>query len=312
VNVLHETEVTADQIDHLGHMNVRFYGLHARAGADALLESIGASGASGTAREGAASGTMCLLRDTYVRHHREQRQGAQLQVRGGVVDASPATIRLYEELVNAATGELAASFVLEFQLVDRSTRTQVPFAAAAVDAALAATVEIPEHGQPRSVSLDEDVFATAPTLAEVSERDLAHRLERTIRPDECGDDGYVPELALAELIWGGEPVPGREFRPLEPLPGGGQMGFATMETRGTWARSPRAGDRVQSCSALVDIGAKTMLTRNWLFDVGREEAVGVFTVVNVAFDTGARRAIVIPDELRDRFSRRYYPDLAGR
>ena len=33
VDVLYKTEVTPDQIDHLGHMNVRYYGAHARTGA---------------------------------------------------------------------------------------------------------------------------------------------------------------------------------------------------------------------------------------------------------------------------------------
>ena len=40
MDVLHKTEVTPDQIDHLGHMNVRYYIAHARTGAEALLASI--------------------------------------------------------------------------------------------------------------------------------------------------------------------------------------------------------------------------------------------------------------------------------
>jgi acyl-CoA thioesterase FadM len=310
LNVLHQTEVTPDQIDHLGHMNVRFYGLHARAGAEVLLDGLGVGHDQVAAGEGEGGGGVLLQTDTYVRHHREQLVGSPLEVRGGVLDASTRAIRLYEELANVATGERAASFVLRFELADRATRTHVPFPSAVVDAAAAATVEVPPHGQPRSISIDEDVVSIAPSFAEATRRDLAHRLERTITPTEGEDDGFVPATALPELIWGGEPVPGHEFRPLEPLPGGGEMGFATMETRATWVRTPRVGDRVQSCSAMVAIAAKTILARNWLFDVARGDAVGVFSVVNVAFDTGSRRAIEIPDPIRERFERQSHPDLA--
>lgn len=310
MNVLYETEVTPDQIDHLGHMNVRFYGMHARAGADALLATLGVDDGA-VAVEGAPSGCTSLLVDTYVRHHREQLVGAPLEVRGGVLDVSDRTVRLYEELANTATGELAATFVLRFELADRATRTHVPFPAAVIATATEASIEIPEHGRSRSVSIDEDVVASAPSFAEAQRRDLPHRLVRTITADECDADGFVSPLLLPELIWGGLPVPGREFRPLEPLPGGGQMGFATMETRASWVRSPRAGDRVQSCSAMVAIAAKTMVTRNWLYDVDRGDVVGVFSVVNVAFDTGSRRAIAIPDAIRERFERRSHPDLGG-
>lgn len=311
MEILHETEVTPDQIDHLGHMNVRHYGAHARAGAHVLLGALGVDPNGSRDAEGAAAGCVAALQDTYVRHHREQLVGAPLQVRGGVLDVSTDAVRLYQELVNVATGELAATFVLRFQLVDRVTRVHLPLQPAIVDAALDAVVPLPEHGRPRSIAVDEEVVGAAPSFAMACERDLAHRLERTITSEECDEDGFVSTLALPELIWGGEPVPGRAFRPLERLPGGGAMGFATMETRATWAKSLRAGDRVQSCSATVSIELKALLTRNWLFDVEAGDVAGVFSVVNVAFDTTSRRAIAIPDEVRERFARSYHPDLAG-
>ena len=98
MDVLHKTEVIPDQIDHLGHMNVRFYGEHARTGAEQLLASIGLVADDSRAVFG---------RDVYVRHHREQLVGAALEVRGGVLDASSDRIRLYEELVNREADEVA-------------------------------------------------------------------------------------------------------------------------------------------------------------------------------------------------------------
>ena len=305
MELLHQTEVTPDQIDHLGHMNVRFYGVHARAGADQLLA--GRLGIRADERQ------TVVGRDVYVRHHHEQLVGAPLEVRGGVLDASAAGLRLYEELVNADSGELAATFVLAFELADPTTRSPLALDDEVVAAALADTVIVPEHGRPRSIDLDDDPVATAPSLEVLRDRGLAMRRPRVIDAREIPVDehGFVSPVATGELVWGGEPLDDEAgFRPLEPLPGGGSMGFATMETRASWARAPRVGDRVQSFAAQLDLRPKTMLTRHWSVDVERSELIVVFTVVNVAFDIEARRAMVIPDALRQQLEARFHPDLS--
>jgi acyl-CoA thioester hydrolase len=302
VDLLHKTEVTPDQIDHLGHMNVQYYGAHARTGAAGLLASLGLT---------SDERQTVVQRDTYVRHHREQLVGAPLEVRGGVLDASTARIRLYEELVGAATDEVAASFVLAFEVVDRGSRERVAIAEAVVEAAGQDTVSVPPHGRPRSIDLDADPTERAPSIEVLRQRGLELRRVRTVDPAVCDQDGFALPTAIAELVWGGEPAPGREFRPLEPLEDGALMGFATMETRTTWARFPRAGDRVQSFAAELDIQSKTMLSGHWLFDAERGDLLATFAVVNVAFDIDARRAIVIPDAVRRRLERRYHPDLGS-
>jgi acyl-CoA thioester hydrolase len=301
VEVLHSTVVAPEEIDHLGHMNVMFYGVHARTGADRVLASLG------LACDGETAVLQC---DTYVRHHREQVEGASLDVRGGVLEASSTGVRLYEELVNAATDELAATFVLTFVVTERATGAPRPIDPDVLAAVQAKRIDLPEHGLWRSISPDDDVVASAPTLDLLEARDLAQRQIRAITPEECDEDGVVTMFPVAALVWGGEPMPGRAFQPLHQLADGGQMGFATMETRSTWARFPRIGDRVQSFGAEVERGPKTMLTRNWVYDVDRADLVAVFSVVNVAFDLTTRRAIAVPEDLRRRWDPRLHPDLA--
>jgi acyl-CoA thioester hydrolase len=305
VELLYQTEVTPDQIDHLGHMNVRFYGAHARAGAERLLARLGITSDQHQTVVG---------RDVYVRHHHEQLVGAPLEVHGGVLDGSTRRLRLYEELVNPASGQVAATFVLAFESADPTTRAPQALDETLVAAALAHTVVLPDHGRPRSIDLDDDPVAAAPTLAVLRDRGLAMRRPRVIDAREIPVDehGFVSPVATGELVWGGEPLEEEAgFRPLEPLPGGGSMGFATMETRASWARVPRVGDRVQSFAAQLDLQAKTMLTRHWSMDVERDELIVVFTVVNLAFDLGARRAMVIPDDVRQRLETRFHPDLSA-
>ena len=69
--VTHHSTVTEEQIDHLGHMNVRFYGVNAAAGTRALLAELGV----GRRR--------AQVVDLYTRHRREQLLGAELVVRSG-------------------------------------------------------------------------------------------------------------------------------------------------------------------------------------------------------------------------------------
>ena len=249
--------------------------------------------------------------DIYVRHHREQLVGSPLAVHGGVLDASSDRIRLYEELVNADTQDVAATFVLSFELADRADRARLPIGPAMLDAARATTVTVPEYGQPRSISLDENPIERPPSLDVLRDRGLAMRQVRVIGEAETDEDGFTTATGIPELVWGGIPVPGREFQPLEPLADGGQMGFATMETRATWARPARIGDRLQSFGAEVDIQTKTMLGRHWLFDVDRGDLVAVFSLVNLAFDLTSRRAIEFPDDVRRRIGRRHHPDLVA-
>jgi acyl-CoA thioesterase FadM len=118
--VTHTSTVTADQIDHLGHMNVRYYGVNARAATRSLF----------------GRGEIF---DIYTRHHREQLLNAKLEVRSGILGVDSGSTRLYHELVNTSTGEIAATFV-------HRIRSDTPIDS--VD-----TIELPDHGRPRSIDL---------------------------------------------------------------------------------------------------------------------------------------------------------------
>ncbi|MCZ7525169.1 MAG: thioesterase family protein [Acidimicrobiia bacterium] len=298
---LHTSTVTQDQIDHLGHMNVRFYTVLACAGAGELAARLGV---------GAGEATRTWVRDIYVRHHREQLVGAPLEVRGGVLDARPDRLRVYEELANADTGVLAATFVLGLAAVAGEDRSPASLSAEDMECARARSVGIPEHGRSRSISFEDDPAAGAPTLEELLARDLARQEARVVQADECDEDGWYPSDTMMALVWRGTPLAGREHQPFHQTPDGRTMGWATMETRAFWSRLPRVGDRVQSFAAELGVGAKTTTTRHWVYDLDRAELVGGFTVVNLAFDVEARRGIEIPEELRETLRARLQPDLA--
>lgn len=290
----HRTSVTEDMIDHLGHMNVRWYGVAARAASDAVVAGLTAPGDIDVRAV-----------DLYTRHFREQLLGAELAVRSLVLAGGGGSLRLYHELRNTETGELAASFVhrLEARHDGAVARSWPPAAPSEV-------AEIPEHGRPRSISLDTRPLDAAPTFAAVrSDELLAMRLPRTIDADECLPDGTYDPAGAPFLLWGGEPLEGATGPTLHPGPGGQLVGWATMENRMAIHRLPERGDRIQSFGAVVEIRDKTTHRVMWGFDVERGDLLVAFEVVDVALDTVSRRAVPIPDELRGHAEARYRPEL---
>src|SRR6516162_9824289 len=103
MQILSESEIQPNEIDHLGHMNVRFYMERAQKANQALMLQFGLDPEAGGDRR-----TILIQRDSYVRYHREQFQGSTLAVKGGVLDADAAGVRLYVELVNDAKAQVAA------------------------------------------------------------------------------------------------------------------------------------------------------------------------------------------------------------
>lgn len=289
----HRSTVTPDQIDHLGHMNVRFYGVNALRGTETFLERRAPSGASGM-----------RVTDVYTRHHREQLLGAELVVRTGVLDAGDGRIRLYHELVEERSETLAATFV---HTLVAGTGGAVP--AAVADLVAEWTVPLPDRGAPRSISLETDPLASVPDLEELRSRGVAMRAPRTVAAEECDERGRCRWSDAPGLIWGGEPVNGSVGPMLHEGPNGEQMGWASMETRLSVRRLPEEGDQIQSFGVVVGLRDKTSHRVQWAFDLDGGDPLVAFEVVNLAFDTGARRAMPIPPQVRADEEALCHPDL---
>jgi acyl-CoA thioesterase FadM len=294
--------VTDDQIDHLGHMNVRFYGVNAHAATDAVLAGL----------PGWPAGPH-VVHDTYTRHHREQLAGTPLLVRSAVLAADADGLRLHHELVPANAEALAATFVHRVSPIDeRGGRLAVPDAVVA--AARLDVIDPLPYAAPRTIDLGVDALATAPPLDVLRERGLDVRKPRTIAAEECDDRGGYRSDATMMLLWGGEPSDHAEgWGPhLHDGPDGELMGWALMETRVQLDRLPRAGMQIQSFCATIAIHERATHRMHWCYDLDRGEVLCTFEAVDVAFDTRARRTMVIPDSIRRRQEAILHADLAPR
>ena len=298
--VTHTSSVTEDQIDHLGHMNVRFYGVNAHAATQNVLAGL----------DGWPDGPH-LVHDMYTRHHREQLLGTPLLVRSAFLDASPAGLRIHHELAPANAESLAAVFVHRVSPIDSDgKRTAVP--EAALSAADAVRVEPLPYASARTIDLTLDPLSSAPSLDLVLDRKLAVRKPRLITAEECDETGgFRPDMAMM-LLWAGEPPDHAEnWGPgLYEGPDGELMGWAVMETRVQLDHLPRVGTRIQSFAATIAIHERATHRLHWSYDLDAGELLCAFEGVDVAFDTRARRTMVIPEKVRHRHEASLHTDLA--
>jgi acyl-CoA thioester hydrolase len=299
LTVTHRSAVTEEQIDHLGHMNVRFYGVNAHAATAAVLERL----------EVPRAGSEVV--DAYTRHRREQLLGAPLVVRSGVLDAGTTDLRLYHELANADTGELAATFVHRVRRTDGAGRA-LPLPDGVAGRATDLMTTVPAHGASRSISIESDPIVTAPTIDALRERRLAMRKPRAVSHEESAPDGTYVRTMAPMLVWGGEPVERDLPEMLHVTDDGRRMGWASMETRLAIRRLPRAGDRIQSFSAVLALADKTSHRILWAYDADREDLLVSFEIVNLAFDVAARAPMRIPESIRTAEMRALHPELAPR
>ena len=314
MHLLDRSLVRADEIDSLGHMNVRFYGTRvARANAKLM-------GDYGLDRERLkALGLGLTPVDTYRRYRHEQFEDAALEVHGGVLQVMPAAIKLFYEVRNPQKGETAATFIVVYALQDRATRASVPFPAELLARAQADVIALPDYGAPRSLSLDPPRLDVM--LADV-ERRLAPaadsglmggRFERVVVAEDCdahgflreGEDAMHPSRLFAERRASGEFGP-----PVLRTDEGHRFAWAWMETREVKVSRPRAGDVLRQIGAELSLEHKTRRSRRWIFNVTRGELVSLDDILALALDLDARRAIEIPTSLRARLERSCAPEFA--
>ena len=306
------SEVRPEEIDGLGHMNVRFYMERAQRANRLLLAELGVG-----ADEGEAPGLGITQSDTYVRYHREQFAGQVLSVNGGVLAADETSLRAFYEVANPSRGEVAATFIIVSTLTDRASGLAAPLPAGACAAAGAQLIELPDYGRPRTIDLkaprlDLTYAAVAARIPEDGDP-MSRRSEWTVAPEACDEHGALADTGA--LMFGGWRQPSaEEMRKHGPMTfvgdDGHRLGWASLETRMVRSSNARAGDRLASIGAEVGLHAKVRHSRRWLFNVTSGQLVSLNDNVSIALDLDARRAIDIPPSIRRQIEASYAPEFA--
>lgn len=290
------------QADQMGHMNVQFYMEHATQGLAALGVHLGLG-----PRFIDAERARLIARDHHVRFLREQRPGAPFSIRAGVLEVRDFGLRIYKEMWNTVSGEVAATFAADVELLDEDSREAKPLPAKAKAAAKALMVDLPPHGAPRGLAIYDP--RKAPTLDEAERMKLVFTWQGEVQAAQCDAQGFLVTRQFMGIVSDSIPNLLGQTRGDDRSKSAG-VGGAALEYRFHYRRHPRAGDVLTLRSGLKEVGAKTYTWCHWLFDLETGQSVGTAEAVAIALDLETRKAIAIPGEMRERLEALVVPGLS--
>ncbi|WP_290653666.1 thioesterase family protein [Aquisalimonas sp.] len=299
---LYRNSVQSWEIDMMGHMNVKFYVEKSTAALAVLGHYLGL-GPDYTRNTGAR----LIPVDHHIRFLHEQRSGAPIVIRGGVVAAEAGGIRLYQEMVNAASGAIAATFTLTATLQHAGSREARPIPEAARQRAEALRMPVPEHGAARGLQLTPP--RQAPTLSEADDLGMLATWQGPVLPRMGDADGFLATDAHMGTV--SDAIPNLLVHLTAEDRSDSSLGGAALEYRFVYRQPARTGDLLALRSGIKEVGTKTYQFGHWLFDIGTGEAVATAEAVAVMLDLSARKAVVIPAERRSVLERHIIPGLSA-
>lgn len=205
------------------------------------------------------------------------------------------TVKVYQEMVDTASSEVAATFTVDMELRETATLAATILPPAVREKALARVVEQPDHGRPRG--LDMAPPRPALTLPEAEAMGLIPTFQGLIRPDQCDQAGRLNLRHFMGMVSSAVPnllvQAGAEDRSRTP-----NIGGAALEYRFVYRRYPRFDDVVALRSGLREVGDKTFVWSHWLFDLETGEALASAETVAISLDLETRKVIPIPADRR--------------
>jgi len=316
MQLLHESTVLPEQIDSLGHMNVRFYMARMETANQILIKNLGLD--TGDSDQGAGQSYLRRI-DTYTRFLQEQFAGAPLHTLGGVLDVSDEGVRSYVEIRNPDTDTVAATFIVTTQLTDTATRQPLRFEQLPTESTRAQPVVIPDYAAPRSLSLgpvnNKVTFAELDAVVPDVEGTgmMSGRRQTTVEDTDVDAAGWLRKdievmfLPFTKMVQE-EGVP--HGPPVFTTKAGQRVGWAVMETRNLVYTQPKRNDELSYFNTDLVLHEKSRLSRRWAFNANSGELLGISDTVGLCIDLDKRRAISWPAEIRALIEEHMQPQLA--
>jgi len=289
------------ECDVMGHMNVQFYVARMGDSLPALAIALGLG-----PRECRALGAALVPVDHHIRFLKELRPGEPFSVFGAVLGADGDTLRLYQEMRNTATGDVAASFVTVAALVDGERRFRLPLPDAVKSRAAALAEPVPEHGRPRGLALD--LPRPRPDWAEADRLGLMLTQQAAVGAQECDRLGLMLTRAVIGRV--ADSIPNMIAKTRGGDRSADGTGGAALEYRLVYHATPRQGDVLALRAGIKTIGAKAVTWGHWLFDRESGEAVATTEAVAVTLDLATRKSVALAEPMRQRLGGFLVPGLS--
>ncbi len=283
------------ECDDNGHMNVQFYVARASDGAFFLRHELGLS--PSIIRD--TQHTMIALEEHF-RFHRELHAGDMMTMRSRLIDMREKTLVVYHELLNAGTGETAATMVAVSAYFNMKTRKVEPWPQSALEKGRALIGPLPDHAAPRSVQRETRLADL--TLEEASARGFIEIYRGPVSPTQCDDFGHMnTQFYISRYsdgsghLWQGIGLERKKML-------AARRGSVVLEQRLNYVREVLSGDILIIKSALVEVGAKTIRICHFMFNAETGLLAATSEVTAIQLDLDTRRATSYSDEVREKFS----------
>lgn len=296
---VYRNSVQTWECDKMGHMNVQFYVAKATTALNSLAVHLGL-GPSWQRQHQAR----LMADDHHIRFLREQHDGAPIAIRAGVLEAAPDRLRVFAEMTNAANGAVAATFVANVSLRSPSGIHR-PLPRPALEAAGRLQLALPEYAAPRGISMSAP--RPNPTLAEAESLGMLRTCEGEVVPGMCDRFGQMATGAYMGIV--SDAYPNVFARTPDAQPEGVDGG-AAVEYRFLYHNRPQMGDVFTVRSAVKSVSEKTYSFCHWLLDAETGTALATSEVVALPLDLEARRAVPLPEKVREGLSRLLVPEVS--
>jgi acyl-CoA thioester hydrolase len=221
-----------------------------------------------------------------------------VSIRSGIVDVSDRTLTLYQEMTNALSGDLTATFVVQAGHLDLKERKLVPWRDETRKRATELHVDLSERATPRALaneSFDRDV-----TLSRADQLELIVSNRSVCNSWECDTNGHMnARFYMARFsecqghLWAHIGI--ERHQQAERA-----LATATTEYRLVHFRELSAGDTILVRTGLFGVSERTIHYKHWMFEAETGAPVAASEGIALLFDRSTRRAIVLPDALRAR------------
>ncbi|MFC3674539.1 thioesterase family protein [Ferrovibrio xuzhouensis] len=286
------------ECDRMGHLNVQFYLARFAEGEKQLLAALG----YGPSRRRADAVAIRPLHHR-IQFRRENHEGAILTLRSGVRSVAADRLAIRHELYEAESGSLSAiaEAVVALDALDGSGLRPIPQDVALAAERLAAQLVAPAPpgptGEPASPAVPvEGMYETCRGGVDRWEAEETGRMATRFFMARFSD-------AAGNMLAGGD-LTADQMR-------ASGIGSAALDYTIDYFRPQSIGDAYYARTGILELREKTWRFCHFLLDSNSHAPIARAEVVAVLFDLTARKAIVMPDHVRQAFSRRLVTVPAG-
>ncbi len=291
------------ECDMMGHMNVRHYFAKCDQAIRFTALKLGI-----TPQQSRDEGIELVITDQHVRFLQEQHAGSGLGIRMGVLDFSDKQIRLYQEIYNTLSGDIATTFITTAEPRRVADDELVAWPEMAQAFAAANQTEIPNYAQPRSLDLAPGTDTM--TMQTIEELGLYESSAGAISGANCDVAGRIRPAFLIGHIADGVVNMTQKFKTRGFIDDPERrIGGAVLEYRLIYRYRPRAGSLFTVRTGLAEVMEKTNRFATWMMDLETGKPILSAASVGLSFDLDTRKVVAPPPEARAEMAAMMTPGL---